>query len=473
MSENKKDDSCGNGSENLLVDAVALGLTGIVSGCLKIWSVRQKKKWDKTTRNLKIGDVYTGFISDQLKLKISDFEDIKIGFAVADNSIAMHIDDAGAELLRESYGEEQRLNSAVKLADKSGLHFSQSSIASGKPSSKMIVLEEREKVIENVLSGILKDGHTLSLKVAYMDVENLIVRFYCEVVERAFIHQLRRLRAGVDAARAEHEMLAEGKNICGEIIRSKTNSAEFTVRLDQINLHDVTLSEPNWNDSQRYKYLTSGYFNDYVCENWLDKHEFTVLNCNGGSVNVESVTIAKALGLDERVKSRRRSPGIVLNIDQKTPVGACNQPRSISRIIVDASNVVRADAEFSWRSLRTLIAAFEKQNRDFALMFDANITYVLKASGDDDGVKYIESLQRTMPERLLIVPAGSQADDYILFEADKTGAHILSRDRYRDAKFTARYRWLDQDAGECRLHKFAIFNSCLSVPDLDIRESIN
>lgn len=97
--------------------------------------------------------------------------------------------------------------------------------------------------------------------------------------------------------------------------------------------------------------------------------------------------------------------------------------------------------------------------------------------GETAGVNYIKSLEEKYKDSVRLVPAGNRADEYILLIADQTGNHILSRDRYQDPQYMKRYPWLiieDQDEIDSRrLHKFAVFDSHVTVPDLCLFEKID
>lgn len=498
------------GSGNLLIDAAFGAFLGACKLCEICVKKHEEKKWDKLAKSIKAGDEYTGFVNSKSCLEVRALEGVGVRLAIEVPSygeydgvfkdylqhlsnpsqpcFADRVDEPGFETLRECYGEECRLNAAVKIAADGGLRFGAGIDpfldSFSAPSAKMVTVTDRKDTIMSVLKDLAKDREPLKLTVACLDAEHHTVWFCCEKIERCFIERRQKIRQGVEQATKEHAAVLACKTIQGEIVRVDGNKRNFEVRLEGVGLHDVQLNEPKWSDAQRYACLTTGYFNDYICENWLTKHEFSVVDCRGGIIHVNSNTIDKALGIvydtyDGPSAGRGFAggggfvPRSILAVDAAARNVCSGKIASNARIIVDASNVVRADDKLSWRVLRALVTAFERQGREFALMFDANIGHVLEEGNEIAGVAYIESLKRNFPGKVLVVPAGSQADEFILFEAEKTGAHILSRDRYRDDKFRARYKWLsEQGAQESRVHKFAIMDSYLSVPDLDIREVI-
>lgn len=116
-----------------------------------------------------------------------------------------------------------------------------------------------------------------------------------------------------------------------------------------------------------------------------------------------------------------------------------------------------------------MINALKERNCQFTVFFDANIQLVLKDAGEMDGVLYLKQLKKEFPDDVQLCPAGNQADDHLLFAADKEGRHVLSLDRYGDEKFRVRYPWLqERDPFKCRLHKFMVYKSQLRIPDFDI-----
>ena len=67
-----------------------------------------------------------------------------------------------------------------------------------------------------------------------------------------------------------------------------------------------------------------------------------------------------------------------------------------------------------------------------------------------------------------------EADKFILFNAEKSGSHILSNDCFRDRE--AQYPWVNSQndpAGINRIHKFIVDTGHLVIPDLGIFKEIS
>ena len=228
--------------------------------------------------------------------------------------------------------------------------------------------------------------------------------------------------------------------------------------------YNVILEEPKWNRDVRRRHLCYkpdpecgvNKFGAYIREKWsYTDHEFYVVDIVDSRVYVRSRTIDRALGLEESTPPKTESVKI-----GKMP-----------NVIVDGSNVIRANDGFSWRTLGALVYELKRRGCNFRLVFDANIKHVLEERNEQQGIDYLERLEKTYSDRFLIVPAGAQADDYVLLLADKEDAHIISCDRYNDEKFRSRYVWL-RDKSQPRVHTFAVMGSQLLVPDFDITKPI-
>ena len=75
--------------------------------------------------------------------------------------------------------------------------------------------------------------------------------------------------------------------------------------------------------------------------------------------------------------------------------------------------------------------------------------------------------------RQTIYYSKDEADKFILFDAAKTGAHVLSNDGY--AVWARKHPWVNvkNNSGDIqRVHKFIVDGDYLSIPDLDIFEKI-
>jgi hypothetical protein len=100
-------------------------------------------------------------------------------------------------------------------------------------------------------------------------------------------------------------------------------------------------------------------------------------------------------------------------------------------VVVDGSNVLhwRGDAP-DLAPVREVIAELRARGFHPGVMFDANVGYRIGTRYQDDS----EMARRLgLPEdRVLVVPKGVPADQYILQAARAMNAPIVSNDRYRD-----------------------------------------
>ena len=137
-------------------------------------------------------------------------------------------------------------------------------------------------------------------------------------------------------------------------------------------------------------------------------------------------------------------------------------------ILIDGNNVVRENRQHGWRVLKTLLDWLDNNKKEWFLYFDANIWYVRELNGD--GKTYIESL--VAKKRAKVCPSRTEADAFILLHADKIGSHIISNDGYK--KWESKYPWIATrtDIGNLRVHKFAVVEDILLLPDLGIFEKI-
>ena len=147
------------------------------------------------------------------------------------------------------------------------------------------------------------------------------------------------------------------------------------------------------------------------------------------------------------------------------PAGEDAQPM----LLVDGSNVVLATKpEGGGRALFRVLRALKVSGFLTHVFFDANIEYKLKDAGDEMGLRMIEALRRTHPERLTVVPSGTRADDYLLLLADKKGLGVVSNDTFRDQ--LEKYPWLGNriENGDKRLHPVIFADEQLMMPTLNI-----
>ncbi|MFX0544759.1 NYN domain-containing protein [Roseovarius sp. S1116L3] len=100
-------------------------------------------------------------------------------------------------------------------------------------------------------------------------------------------------------------------------------------------------------------------------------------------------------------------------------------------ILIDGSNVMHwKDNSPQIETLREVIAHLRVQRHTPAVIFDANVGYLLTGKYQDD---YVMAKSLGLPEdRVLVVPKGTIADSYLLTVARDYNAPIVTNDRYRD-----------------------------------------
>ena len=145
-----------------------------------------------------------------------------------------------------------------------------------------------------------------------------------------------------------------------------------------------------------------------------------------------------------------------------------------SRLLIDGSNVLLRNEQLNWRTIRTLIETLRRHRIPCELFFDATIWNKLTEMKEHKGIEFLRELMSKRPDFVHIVPAGSQADDYILMRADKENFHIISDDTFRQQEYRERYTWLAnrKESGLVRVHRFDVIDGRLVVPDLLIYEKV-
>lgn len=141
-----------------------------------------------------------------------------------------------------------------------------------------------------------------------------------------------------------------------------------------------------------------------------------------------------------------------------------------SPLLIDGNNVVRHEETYGWRVLKTLLEWLNQNNRPFHVYFDATIEHL---NIEPSGREFISAIIKEL-EYVTKCPAREEADKFILFNAEKSGSHILSNDCFRDRE--AQYPWVNSQndpAGINRIHKFIVDTGHLVIPDLGIFKEIS
>ena len=113
------------------------------------------------------------------------------------------------------------------------------------------------------------------------------------------------------------------------------------------------------------------------------------------------------------------------------------------RFVIDGTNLLllhgRANPEL--RYVLALCEYFEARGIAYACFFDANTDYLLKEQ-DNEQYEVFRSFTRdgSCLEKLVVVPSGIRADDWLLARAKSEGAGVISNDKFR--KRGRRDRWI-------------------------------
>lgn len=99
--------------------------------------------------------------------------------------------------------------------------------------------------------------------------------------------------------------------------------------------------------------------------------------------------------------------------------------------VVDGSNVMHwQDNTPRIATVAEAVRALERMGYDVGVIFDANAGY--RIVGHYLNESALKRLLGLRGDRVLVVPKGEQADPWLLSYARKTGAVIVSNDRFRD-----------------------------------------
>lgn len=151
--------------------------------------------------------------------------------------------------------------------------------------------------------------------------------------------------------------------------------------------------------------------------------------------------------------------------DLKTP---SRPPRlSLDRtenvLLIDGSNLLYwLNDEPHPGAIRALAQELRARRITFSVYFDANAEYVLKKFTEGSARKFGDVVGLLETE-MVIVPAGSQADPFILQRAESTGGGVISNDRFRD--YTSLHPWTQ---AADRIHKGTVHGGQLTIPTLKI-----
>ena len=141
-------------------------------------------------------------------------------------------------------------------------------------------------------------------------------------------------------------------------------------------------------------------------------------------------------------------------------------PSNLRAYLIDGLNVCNWGKQIALAPLLTLLVELKRRHHPFLCIFDANSRFVLEEFGERDFYEHLLNSFDCIGE----VPGGTQADDFLLFRAHKTGEAIVTNDQYRDPKYRERYKWLRSVSP--RLCKGIVVGGYLMIPELDIHARI-
>lgn len=139
----------------------------------------------------------------------------------------------------------------------------------------------------------------------------------------------------------------------------------------------------------------------------------------------------------------------------------------VKLMIIDGSNLLRRKGGNWLQGLNAAQHALTEKRIPWFVCFDANVFHVLEKQGHPGDSKLLHGMVESDSDHYQVVPAGIRADDFILQQANRECAHILSNDLFRD--FAEKYPWLK---GNQRVHRFDFVRGRLLVPDFDIAEEL-
>ncbi len=181
-----------------------------------------------------------------------------------------------------------------------------------------------------------------------------------------------------------------------------------------------------------------------------------------------------------RQRSHRQSPGHPVASAKAEPSPGASAPPEIAiesaapphsktskkYYLIDGLNVCNWQKTPSLAPLLTLLIVLKRQGHQILCIFDANSRFVFEELGEREKYEHLVAGFDCFGE----VPGGTQADDFLLFRAHKTGDAIISNDQYRDPKYRERYRWLRSVSP--RLYKGIVLGGFLILPELDVHAPV-
>jgi hypothetical protein len=162
-------------------------------------------------------------------------------------------------------------------------------------------------------------------------------------------------------------------------------------------------------------------------------------------------------------------PASPLLVPEPAPPDRADKADKAARksFLIDGLNICCWGKKPSLAPLLSLAAELKRKGALFICFFDANTRFILAEHGERETYEKLIEKYDCFGE----VPGGTQADDFLLFRAHKTGEAIITNDQYRDAKYREKYKWLRSVSP--RLCKGVVLGGYLSIPELDVHARVN
>ena len=157
-------------------------------------------------------------------------------------------------------------------------------------------------------------------------------------------------------------------------------------------------------------------------------------------MNTESSSTSKPC-----VSNKHQTSAASLPDNGNSPAKSAND-----KLVVDGMNLIFAgvNQQPNLTKLLVVLVELKRIGSNFICCFDASTYWRLANLPCDRDVKNYNALVREFPDIFVPVPAGKQADDYILAYANRHNLRVVSNDCYRE--YTDRYPWL-KNAPERRI----------------------
>ena len=256
--------------------------------------------------------------------------------------------------------------------------------------------------------------------------------------------------------RSDEAILKTGVMVQGNVTTvPKSSGSDVVINVDGVSAYTVTFAD----ERKRFAFRE-------LPEYLVSLHKFTVVDIDEVSL---SAYVAPAETYANANDDIQESPASVRAHSANLKSGDVRNVLNGKPLLIDGNNIVRCDSNDGWRVLKTLLAWLTDNSLDYHLYFDASIEHL------DMDAREREFISSLLDDAIHTskCPARDEADKFILFDADRTGGHVLSNDGYR--QWEGKYPWLavkNHDGQARRVHKILVSNGLIRVPDLGIYEKI-